>query len=70
MNIRIGSRSSNLALKQVEISMEEIGIEDYVIEKIVTKGDKQSKVISKTNFIKDCSWSYGWTIRRHCWDSR
>ena len=37
MNIRIGSRSSSLALKQVEISMEEIGIEDYVIEKIVTK---------------------------------
>ena len=42
MNIRIGSRSSSLALKQVEISMEEIGIGDYVTEKIVTKGDKES----------------------------
>ena len=41
MNIRIGSRSSNLALKQVEISMEEIGIEDYVIEKIITKEMKK-----------------------------
>ena len=57
MNIRIGSRSSNLALKQVEISMEEIGIEDYVIEKIITKGDEQSAKgktqFDKLNFVQD-----------------
>lgn len=57
MNIRIGSRSSSLALKQVEISMEEIGIEDYVTEKIVTKGDKESAKgrtqFDKLNFVQD-----------------
>ena len=57
MNIRIGSRSSSLALKQVEISMEEIGIGDYVTEKIVTKGDKESAKgrtqFDKLNFVQD-----------------
>ena len=50
--------------------MEEIGIEDYVIEKIVTKGDKESAKgrtqFDKLNFVQDIEeknllWRY-----RHC----
>ena len=41
MTIRVGSRKSKLALKQVEIVMKCLEIEDYEVFKFSTEGDKK-----------------------------
>ena len=51
MKIKIGSRSSKLALKQVEIAVNEMGIKDYEIVKIKTQGDLKSSE-GRTQFDK------------------
>ena len=57
MTIKVGSRTSKLALKQVDIVMKTIGISDYEIIKIDTVGDqisRQNKVqFDKKNFVDD-----------------
>ena len=57
MTIKVGSRTSKLALKQVDIVMKTIGISDYEIIKIDTIGDqisRQNKVqFDKKNFVDD-----------------
>ena len=57
MTIKVGSRTSKLALKQVDIVMKTIGISDYEIIKIDTLGDqisRQNKVqFDKKNFVDD-----------------
>ena len=42
MAIKVGSRKSKLALKQVEIAMRCLEIDDYEIVKFSTEGDKKS----------------------------
>ena len=57
MTIKVGSRTSKLALKQVDIVMQKIGISDYQIIKIDTAGDqisRQNKIqFDKKNFVDD-----------------
>ncbi|MBA4730083.1 MAG: hydroxymethylbilane synthase [Gammaproteobacteria bacterium] len=57
MKIKIGSRSSKLALKQVEIAVNEMGIKDYEIVKIKTQGDLKSSEgrtqFDKLNFVEE-----------------
>ena len=43
MTIKIGSRTSKLALKQVEIAMNRIGVPSFEIVGIDTAGDKRSR---------------------------
>ena len=57
MTIRVGSRKSKLALKQVEIVMKCLEIEDYEVFKFSTEGDKKSAMgysqFDKLNFVED-----------------
>ena len=57
MKIRIGSRTSKLALRQVEIAMKRIGAPNFEIIGVDTAGDKRSREnkvqFDKKNFIED-----------------
>ena len=57
MTIKVGSRKSKLALKQVEIAMKYFDINDYEVVGIETKGDKKSaaglSLFDKLNFVED-----------------
>ena len=57
MKIRIGSRTSKLALKQVEISMKRVGAPSFEIIGVDTAGDKRSREnkvqFDKKNFVED-----------------
>ena len=57
MKIRIGSRTSKLALKQVEIAMKRIGVGSFEIIGVDTDGDKRSREnkvqFDKKNFVED-----------------
>ena len=57
MKIRIGSRTSKLALKQVEIAMKRIGVRSFEIKGVDTAGDKSSREnkvqFDKKNFVED-----------------
>ena len=57
MKIRIGSRASKLALKQVEIAMKRIGVPSFEIIGVDTAGDKRSREnkvqFDKKNFVED-----------------
>ena len=57
MKIRIGSRTSKLALKQVEIAMKRIGAPSFEIIGVDTAGDKRSREnkvqFDKKNFVED-----------------
>ena len=62
MKIRIGSRTSKLALKQVEIAMKRIGVGSFEIIGVDTAGDKSSREkkvqFDKKNFVEDIAVSY------------
>ena len=51
MTIKIGSRTSKLALKQVEIAMKRIGVPSFEIVGVDTAGDKRSRE-NKVQFDK------------------
>ena len=57
MTIKIGSRTSKLALKQVEIAMNRIGVPSFEIVGVDTAGDKRSREnkvqFDKKNFVED-----------------
>ena len=57
MTIRIASRSSKLALKQVEIFSKAFLLEDYKLVEVLTSGDKMSAkgevMFDKANFVKE-----------------
>ena len=57
MTIKIGSRTSKLALKQVEITMNRIGVPSFEIVGVDTAGDKRSREnkvqFDKKNFVED-----------------
>ena len=57
MTIKIGSRTSKLALKQVEIAMKRICVPNFEIVEVDTAGDKRSREnkvqFDKKNFVED-----------------
>ena len=57
MKIKIASRSSKLALKQVEEFVETFSIRNFSLIKINTQGDKMSAkgnvLFDKANFVSD-----------------
>ena len=57
MTIRIASRSSKLALKQVEIFSKAFSLEDYKLVEVLTSGDKMSAkgevMFDKANFVNE-----------------
>ena len=57
MTIRIASRSSKLALKQVEIFSKTFLLEDYKLVEVLTSGDKMSAkgevMFDKANFVNE-----------------
>ena len=57
MTIRISSRSSKLALKQVEIFSKAFLLEDYKLVEVLTSGDKMSAkgevMFDKANFVNE-----------------
>ena len=57
MIIKIGSRTSKLALKQVEIAMRRIGVPGFEIIGVDTAGDKRSREnkvqFDKKNFVNN-----------------
>ena len=57
MTIKIGSRTSKLAVKQVEIAMNRIGVPSFEIVGVDTAGDKRSREnkvqFDKKNFVED-----------------
>ena len=57
MTIRIASRSSKLALKQVEIFSNAFLLEDYKLVEVLTRGDKMSAkgevMFDKANFVNE-----------------
>ena len=57
MTIKVGSRKSKLALKQVEIAMKYFDIDEYEVVGIKTEGDKKSaaglSLFDKLNFVED-----------------
>ena len=57
MTIKIGSRTSKLALKQVEIAMTRVGVPSFEIIGVDTAGDKRSREnkvqFDKKNFVED-----------------
>ena len=57
MTIRIASRSSKLALKQVEIFTKTFLLEDYKLVEVLTSGDKMSAkgevMFDKANFVNE-----------------
>ena len=57
MTIKIGSRTSKLALKQVEIAMKRMRASNFEIVKVDTLGDKRSREnkvqFDKKNFVED-----------------
>ncbi len=57
MTIKIGSRTSKLALKQVEIAMKSIRVSNFEIVEVDTQGDKKSREnkvqFDKKNFVED-----------------
>ena len=57
MTIKIGSRTSKLALKQIEIAMKRIGVPSFEIIGVDTAGDKRSREnkvqFDKKNFVED-----------------
>ena len=56
MTIKIGSRTSKLALKQVEIAMNRIGVPSFEIVGVDTAGDREveNKVqFDKKNFVEE-----------------
>ena len=52
MTIKIGSRTSKLAVKQVEIAMNRIGVPSFEIVGVDTAGDKRSRE-NKVQFDKN-----------------
>ena len=61
MTIKIGSRTSKLALKQVEIAMKSIRVSNFEIVEVDTQGDKRSREnkvqFDKKNFVEDIDLS-------------
>ena len=57
MTIKIGSRTSKLALKQVEIAMKSIRVSNFEVVEVDTQGDKRSREnkvqFDKKNFVED-----------------
>ena len=57
MTIRIASRSSKLALKQVEIFSKSFSLQDYKLVEVLTSGDKMSAkgevMFDKANFVNE-----------------
>ena len=57
MTIKIGSRTSKLAVKQVEIAMNRIGVPSFEIVGVDTAGDKRSREnkvqFDKKNFVEE-----------------
>ena len=57
MKIKIASRSSKLALKQVEEFIKAFSIEEFDLIEITTQGDKMSAkgnvLFDKANFVSD-----------------
>jgi len=57
MTIKVGSRKSKLALRQVEIAMKYFDIDNYEVVGIKTEGDKKSaaglSLFDKLNFVED-----------------
>ena len=57
MTIRIASRSSKLALKQVEIFSKAFSLEDFKLVEVLTSGDKMSAkgevMFDKANFVNE-----------------
>ena len=57
MTIKIGSRTSKLALKQVEIAMKSIRVSNFEIVEVDSQGDKRSREnkvqFDKKNFVED-----------------
>ena len=57
MTVRIASRSSKLALKQVEIFSKAFLLEDYKLVEVLTSGDKMSAkgevMFDKANFVNE-----------------
>ena len=57
MTIKIGSRTSKLALKQVEIAMKSIRVSNFEIVEVDTQGDKRSREnkvqFDKKNCVED-----------------
>lgn len=57
MTIRIASRSSKLALKQVKIFSKAFLLEDYKLVEVLTSGDKMSAkgevMFDKANFVNE-----------------
>ena len=57
MTIKIGSRTSKLAVKQAEIAMNRIGVPSFEIVGVDTAGDKRSREnkvqFDKKNFVED-----------------
>ena len=57
MTIRIASRSSKLALKQVEIFSKAFSLENYKLVEVLTSGDKMSAkgevMFDKANFVNE-----------------
>ena len=57
MTIRIASRSSKLALKQVEIFSKAFSLQDYKLVEVLTSGDKMSAkgevMFDKANFVNE-----------------
>tara|TARA_B100000941_G_scaffold169403_1_gene120666 strand:+ start:822 stop:1709 length:888 start_codon:yes stop_codon:yes gene_type:complete len=57
MKIKVASRTSKLAIAQVEIVMNASGIKEYEIIKVKTKGDYQSEkgmiMFDKSNFVDE-----------------
>ena len=61
MTIRIASRSSKLALKQVEIFSKAFLLEDYKLVEVLTSGDKMSaKIDQKHIYFWDEFWESFW----------
>ena len=57
MKIKIASRTSKLALRQVELFVKTFSIENYSLKEISTQGDKMSAdgdvLFDKSNFVSD-----------------
>ena len=57
MKIKIASRTSKLALRQVELFVKTFSIENYSLKKVSTQGDKMSAsgnvLFDKANFVND-----------------
>ena len=57
MKIKIASRSSKLALKQVDLFVKTFSIENYSLKEVSTQGDKMSAngnvLFDKASFVNE-----------------